>query len=117
MNQRLDTSATLSNSTINLRYTAAMRKRVQIALAFLLVAIAGVIAWQVLHLREPAYQGKRLSVWLQNYSPDGDSPEVDDAVRTMGTNVIPTLLGMLRAEDSKLRQILAALGFHYTATC
>src|SRR5882672_11358501 len=39
------------------------------ALAVLLIAIAGVIAWQVLRLREPAYQGKRLSLWLQRYSP------------------------------------------------
>ena len=36
-----------------------MRKRVQIALAVLLVAIAGVIAWQVLSLREPINQRKR----------------------------------------------------------
>jgi hypothetical protein len=91
-----------------------VRKRVQIALAFLLVATAGVIAWQVLRLREPVYQGKPLSHWLQSYGPDSDSPEVDDAVRTMGTNVIPAFLGMLRAEDSQLKLTLAALGFRYT---
>jgi HEAT repeat protein len=90
-----------------------VRKRVQVSLAFLLVAIAGVITWQVLWLREPVYQGKSLSLWLRSYNLDGDSPEVDDAVRMMGTNVIPTLLGMLQAEDSRLRQALAALGFHY----
>ena len=55
------------------------------------------IVWQVLRQREPVYQAKPLSVWLQSYSPDSDSPEVDDAVRTMGTNVIPTLLGMPQA--------------------
>lgn len=37
-----------------------MRKRVQIALAVLLVAILGMIMWQVVRLREPVYQGKPL---------------------------------------------------------
>ncbi|MGO8928675.1 MAG: hypothetical protein ACLQU3_17540, partial [Limisphaerales bacterium] len=43
-----------------------MQKRVHIALAVLLVMLVGVIAWQVLRLRErePVYQGKPLSVWL-----------------------------------------------------
>jgi HEAT repeat protein len=92
-----------------------MRQRVPIALAVLLVAVVGVIAWQVLRLREPVYQGKPLSLWLQGYSPDGDSPEVDDAVRAMGTNAIPTLLGMLQVKDSQLKLTLAALGFRYTS--
>jgi hypothetical protein len=34
-----------------------MRKRLQIALAVLLVAVAGVIVWQVLRLRGPGYRG------------------------------------------------------------
>jgi hypothetical protein len=38
-----------------------MRKRVQIALSVLLVILAGVIAWQVLRLREPVYQGNQRS--------------------------------------------------------
>jgi len=91
-----------------------MRKRVQIALAVFLVVVVAGIAWQVLRLREPVYQGKPLSVWLQSYSPDGDSPEVDDAVHTMGTNALPALLGMLQAKDSKLKLALSALGFRYT---
>ncbi len=43
-----------------------MRKRVQIALAVLLLVIAGVIAWQVLRPRapDPIYRGQRLSVWV-----------------------------------------------------
>ena len=91
-----------------------MRKRYRIALAVLLVAVVSGIAWQVLCLREPVYQGKRLSFWLQRYSPDGDSPEVDDALRMMGTNAIPTLLENLQAKDSLLKLNLAALGVHYT---
>jgi hypothetical protein len=47
-----------------------MRKRVYIALAVVLIILAGVITWQALHLREreterePVYQGKGLRVWL-----------------------------------------------------
>jgi hypothetical protein len=44
-----------------------MRKRVRIALAVLLVAVGGVIASQVCRQREPVYQDKPLSVWLQGY--------------------------------------------------
>ena len=91
-----------------------MRKRVQIALALLLVAALGMVCWQVLGLREPVYQAKRLSLWLQGYNPDGDSPEVDEALRTMGTNAIPVLLENLQAKDSVLKVHLAAFGLHYT---
>ena len=63
-----------------------MRKGVQIALAVLLVATAGVIVWQGLREREPIYQGKPLSVWLQRYNTHGSfiglrpEPEVDEVL-------------------------------------
>jgi hypothetical protein len=44
-----------------------MHKRVQIALAVLLAILAGVSVWQGLREREPLYQGKRLSSWLDAY--------------------------------------------------
>src|SRR5437773_6189772 len=89
-----------------------MRKRVQVELAFLLVATAGVIVWQGLREREPVYQGKPLSVWLQRYNTHGSfiglrpEPKADEAVRQIGTNAIPTLLHMLSAHDSKLKLAL-----------
>ena len=91
-----------------------MRKRVHIALAVLLVALGGVIGWQVLSLREPVCEGKRLSFWLRSYSSDGDSPVADEALRTIGTNAIPALLAMLQAKDSTLKMKLVALGLRYT---
>jgi HEAT repeat protein len=89
-------------------------KRVYIALAVLLVAIAGVIAWQVLRLREPEYQDKRLSDWLVVYKMYGlagvetwqvraEQQKADEAVRHAGTNALPILLRMLRANDSALK--------------
>jgi hypothetical protein len=47
-------------------HNAAMQQRVGIALAVLLVAVAGLVAWQAPHDREPVYQGKRLSSWLRD---------------------------------------------------
>ncbi|MGO8925639.1 MAG: HEAT repeat domain-containing protein [Limisphaerales bacterium] len=84
-----------------------MIKRVQIALAVLLVMLAGVIEWQVLRPqeREPVYQGKRLQVWLLEYLLDnnsGNSKMAGDAVQQIGTNAIPTLLKMLGKKNSKL---------------
>jgi hypothetical protein len=85
-----------------------MRKRVQIALAVLLVVIVGGIAWLVWPAREPVYQGKGLRVWLQEtrwatglehgelnaggvgvwvIGPRGDSDgSAEEAVRQIGTN-------------------------------
>jgi hypothetical protein len=102
------------------RHPAAMRKRVHIALAVLLVMLAGVIGWQMLHLREPIYQGKRLSSWLEAYKLYGvagvetwqvrvEQQEADEAVRRIGTNALPTLLRMLRAKDSALKAKLMDL--------
>ncbi len=91
-----------------------MPKRLQIALAVVLVALAGTSAWQGLRLREPVYHGKPLSVWLNAYTMSGQAgvetwqvreaqQQADEAVRRTGTNALPTLLRMLRAKDSALK--------------
>ena len=91
-----------------------MRKTVQVALAILLVMLAGVIAWQVLCLREPIYQERRLGDWLAVYKMAGlagvetwqvrvEQQKADEAVRHAGTNALPILLRMLRANDSALK--------------
>jgi HEAT repeat protein len=95
----------------------AMRKRVQFALAVLLVVLVGVIAWQIPKVREPLYQGKSLSVWLEGYIPNPDTAfsdeerrqRTDAAVRELGTNAIPTLLRMLRAKDAAWKLTLMRL--------
>ncbi len=93
-----------------------MTKRVQLALALLVLAVAVLIISAVLMDREPAYQGRALSVWLQTYDPSSrygrGSPqwnEADEAVRQIETNSIPFLLQMLRAKDSKLKLEVMAL--------
>ncbi len=82
-----------------------MRRRVQIALAVLLVTIIAVVAFQVLRPQEhePVYQGKPLSAWLRDYGGWDTTPaewvkakrRAEDAVRQIGTNAVPTLLEML----------------------
>ncbi|MDB6022679.1 MAG: repeat protein [Pedosphaera sp.] len=57
--------------------------------------------------RQPVYQGKPLAYWLQGY----DNPQykygedwhnADEAMHHSGTNAIPTLLRLLRMQDSRL---------------
>jgi HEAT repeat protein len=86
-----------------------MGKRVKVALVVLTVALVGAIVWQVAQPREPVYQGKLLSEWLKYLPPtpatQGTQHQLQarTAVRQIGTNAIPTLLRLLRAEDSALK--------------
>jgi hypothetical protein len=81
-----------------------MRKWFRNLLAMLGVAVVLGVAWLVSRTPgEPVYQGKRLRIWLQGYAGTGKKrEETDTAVRQIGTNAIPILLGMLHAHDSPL---------------
>ena len=84
-----------------------------------LIALVSVIIRQMLQTGEPVYQGKPLSSWLKRLrtilagdngtsaSPplasDAQRQRVDEVVRQVGTNALPTLLRMLRAKDSALK--------------
>ena len=87
-----------------------MRKRVYIALAVLLVMLAGVIAWQVLRQREPVYQGKQLSFWLERLNPAAANQEEADraqqAIRHIGTDALPFLAERLQAQDTRLKRLM-----------
>ena len=94
-----------------------MRKRVRIALVAVPVAVIGVLGWQVLRERQPVYQGKRLSVWLEQYGTNhwaaGRGGELDrqaeTAIRQIGTNTIPIYLSIITARDSPFKLKLLAL--------
>ena len=83
-----------------------MRKRVYIALAVALLLLAGVIEWQV--LREPVYQGKRLSIWLELIFLSKSHPDyagsATEAIRRFGTNALPLLFKKLRTPNTRLEQ-------------
>jgi HEAT repeats len=100
--------------------TAALKTRFQIALAVLLVAVVGVIAWRGLREREPVYQGRRLSVWLVQYRTNhwaeghwskgrkGElETQAENAIRQIGTNAIPTFLRMMGTRDSPVSKLVS----------
>jgi hypothetical protein len=84
-----------------------MGKRVQLALALGFGASICVLGCWVFAHREPVYQGKGVSEWLEGYrlevgTPPLERPEwqrADRAIRHLGTKAIPTLLRSLRARD------------------
>ncbi|MDB6063861.1 MAG: lyase domain protein repeat-containing protein [Pedosphaera sp.] len=91
-----------------------MRKRVPILFMIVAIAIVGAIAWWMSAPKEPVYQGKRLTTWLQAYNVTNVTSanrdlvvermkRTDEVVRNIGTNAIPTLLRLLRAKDSALK--------------
>lgn len=85
-----------------------MRKGFPILVIVVILAAAVGIAWLVWSRpREPVYQGKRLSVWLQGNQTN--RVQMTEAVRAIGTNSIPTLLRLLREDDSSLKPMLLKL--------
>ncbi|HWX22407.1 MAG TPA: HEAT repeat domain-containing protein [Candidatus Binatia bacterium] len=86
-----------------------MWKRVQIALAVLLVGLLGVLGWQVFRSREPVYEGKRLSAWLKDLDDQHPGPVNDhaiEAIRYIGRDAVPQIISSLRTRDSSLKQKL-----------
>lgn len=91
-------------------------RRNQIIVASLIlsaIVISGVVFFLLRSTREPVYQGKRLSVWLKDYDNTKEVfanngaklHELDKIVKQTGTKAIPTLLQLLREEDSKKHNI------------
>jgi HEAT repeat protein len=79
-----------------------------IGCAALLVAISAFVLLRFWGSAEPSYQGQSLSGWLEKYQSTRvngrRSPDAEEAVRQIGTNALPTLIRMLRARDSSLKQ-------------
>jgi hypothetical protein len=78
----------------------------------LIFTVLGGVAWSLAHSREPdpAYLGKPLSYWVGRYGIEWEKPNA--AVRCAGTNAIPLLLRLMRANDSALTTSLIELADH-----
>jgi HEAT repeat protein len=85
-----------------------MTKCLRIVIGLLLVSGLGLLVWQASGPREPVFEGRTLTSWLDHHvassaaSPPYDSPgwkKAEQALRSIGTNAIPTLLEMIRAKD------------------
>jgi HEAT repeat protein len=100
---------------------SSMRKWFRSALTTALVisAIAGA-AWLAAHntSAHPVYHGKPLSFWLQGFDNAPGAvlrkgqilrSDAKEAIRNIGTNAIPVLLGRLEAKDSSLKLKLIGL--------
>jgi len=84
-----------------------MRKRYAILFATIILAFVAGLAWRLSLPREPTYQGRPLSYWLEGYSTadisETSQQSADTAMREIGTNAIPTPLRMLQEDDSHLK--------------
>ncbi len=83
-----------------------MGKRLRISIFAGLILIAALL-FTATRSREPVYQGKKLSAWLEKlysgYSPEEGSAELELAIRQMGTNTLPFLLSRLRSKNSRIK--------------
>jgi hypothetical protein len=88
-------------------------KRYHMLLVVLLVAVVGGLAWEVVRQREPMYQGKPLSYWLDGYSQppltNVTPTQADAAVRQLGTNSFPELFRRLQQRDSGFKIMIMRL--------
>jgi HEAT repeat protein len=90
-----------------------MANRLNVLLVVALAAGVGVAVW-CLPTREPVYQGKRLSQWLEYLGPGGsfDTPErrlARQALDQAGDKAIPVLIKLLRVEDSLESRLMSYL--------
>jgi hypothetical protein len=94
-----------------------VRKRLGIVAVILFAATVALLLWRNPSSREPSYEGRSLTSWLDHHVassaavPPYGSPgwkKADEAIRHIGTNAIPTLLEMIGAKD-KPKFMIAAL--------
>lgn len=64
------------------------------------------VLWVILGLppNEPQYRGIRLTSWLERLSQSNAAAEI--AIRSIGTNAIPSLLVLLQPKDTEIRKRL-----------
>lgn len=79
-----------------------MRKRDKIAALIVVVAIlAGGITWQVLRQREPIYQGKSASDWMNyDYSVPNPDRKFREVWQGLGSNAVPFLVKALDRREA-----------------
>jgi hypothetical protein len=84
------------------------KKHLRIIAGLLLVGLLGFMIWRASVPREPVYEGRTLSSWLDHHvassaaRPPYNSTgwqQANKALRAIGTNAVPTLLKMISAKD------------------
>ena len=91
-----------------------MKRGRAIAWVVLLAVIATVAVFFAARPREPVYQGKRLSEWLQDLSSDTvtkkSRAQATEALRRIGTKGIPFMERMLRSDPWWQRKLIELSG-------
>jgi HEAT repeat protein len=88
------------------------RTKRYVVLVVLVFLVATSVGWLVLRRTEPVSKGKPLSAWAQQYGSNNwagrkeMAREAENAIRQIGTNAIPVLLGWMEARDSGLKKRL-----------
>jgi hypothetical protein len=84
------------------------KRRLSLFSSVLLAGLLGLMIWRASVPREPVYEGRTLSSWLNHHvassaaRPPYNSPgwrQADKALRAIGTDAVPTLLEMISAKD------------------
>lgn len=83
-------------------------RRIRVIVILVAVIVIGVVAITFFRTREPRYQGRTLSEWVESaeeYSEtDLQWQNASHAVKQMASNAIPILLDWVRSEDSPVRE-------------
>jgi hypothetical protein len=79
-----------------------MNKRSGILIFALVVALCSIVAWQPLRWREPVYQGKRESFWINSLNnPDAGKRDVLQW-QSLGPDAVPVLLKIVERGNGPL---------------
>ncbi|EEF57324.1 hypothetical protein [Pedosphaera parvula] len=81
------------------------RKRTKIIVGFLIALSIAAFAWLLTQNRDPSYNGKPFSFWLEEYSQRRHSEEHDKAMQAlgeMGAEAIPIIVLTLERNDSPM---------------
>jgi hypothetical protein len=90
---------------------------VRVILILLCTILLASLGWALFRNREPVYNGKTATEWMQNFygantpqSARAATPEWEESRRAIdhfGTNIIPYALKLARNRDSRLKQLIA----------
>lgn len=82
-------------------------KRIRLITIVFAVIVIGALAISIYRTREPRYQGRTLSEWLDSGPIDGDDTEyrltAGNSVRQIGSDAVPFLLRWAETKDSPLK--------------
>jgi hypothetical protein len=79
-----------------------MKRRYLVVVALLLLVAACFIVW--FSLREPEFNGKRVTVWLNDFGSQVDTRKARNALNAIGPDAAPHIFRRLQAnQPSKLR--------------